>query len=292
MNKKSDETAKESVSGALVRIFGPPAEELAAIFQTRLKYHRWKQSIKIIEEAKAECSRRGIEFNPPPLKFLVPFLEQASLEDDDIDLTSMWSNLLVGAVSDFQSRKIAYISVLERISSSDAAYLRTLFEKIVDDGDFDDFDPDLTMLRDREDMQNLSEYSLGHTISRVAPDLRTLFYDYGIKGDNLGEAIKTALAELASAFGTRFDIVFANYSISGFIGDQYEWSICGPILTSESEIQATHNARVNGLMDMSSVVFEKKQKDGRKTYRVSVSASYYWLNGFGLEFLKCCMKSE
>ena len=64
-------------------------------------------------------SRRKKEI-PIPNKFLVPFLEQSSLEDRNSPLVDLWANLLVSATEEFAQNHIYFISVISRISQAQA----------------------------------------------------------------------------------------------------------------------------------------------------------------------------
>jgi hypothetical protein len=76
------------------------------------------------EQTLSEIARRFAERRksvtiekPIPLKFMVPFLEQASLEDPDSSLVDLWANLLVSAAEDFNPQSIHYIGIIGRMSA-------------------------------------------------------------------------------------------------------------------------------------------------------------------------------
>lgn len=54
---------------------------------------------------------------PVPNKFLVPFLEKASLEDPGSDLVEMWANLLVSASEQFESYHTHFVSIMAQLSA-------------------------------------------------------------------------------------------------------------------------------------------------------------------------------
>ena len=76
---------------------------------------------------------------PVPLKFLIPFLEQASLEDLDSSLVDLWANLLVSASEDFNPYYIHFVSIISRISPSQGRVLKQII------GTADEHDLALTM---------------------------------------------------------------------------------------------------------------------------------------------------
>jgi hypothetical protein len=61
----------------------------------RLQYQLEEAALKeIIFRARQRLSRDVAVIKPVPMKFIVPFLEQASLEDPDSILVDLWANLL------------------------------------------------------------------------------------------------------------------------------------------------------------------------------------------------------
>lgn len=61
-----------------------------------------------------------------PVKFLVPFLEQASLEEPDSALVELWANLLATAAGDYDPRHVHFSSIMSQISSKQASLFREL----------------------------------------------------------------------------------------------------------------------------------------------------------------------
>ena len=57
---------------------------------------RFKQAVRLVEKVKAICEEAGIEPKAVPLKTLVPILENASLEEDEV-LHDHWAALLANA---------------------------------------------------------------------------------------------------------------------------------------------------------------------------------------------------
>ena len=69
---------------------------------------------------------------PIPNKFMVPFLEQASLEDAaDSSLIDMWADLLVSASEKFESYHTHFVSIIAQLSGKQAE----IFKKIVNVAD-------------------------------------------------------------------------------------------------------------------------------------------------------------
>lgn len=63
---------------------------------------------------------------PVPNKFLVPFLEKASLEDPSSSLVDMWANLLVSASEQFESYHTHFVSVMAQLSAKQGHILKAI----------------------------------------------------------------------------------------------------------------------------------------------------------------------
>ena len=64
---------------------------------------------------------------PVPVKFLVPFLEYASLEEPDSELVKMWANLLVSSAENYHPDNVYYVRLISQMSSVQAR----LFEAMI-----------------------------------------------------------------------------------------------------------------------------------------------------------------
>ena len=53
---------------------------------------------------------------PVPMKFLVPFLEKASLEEPDSELVDLWAALLVSAAEDYDPHFIHFTHIISQMS--------------------------------------------------------------------------------------------------------------------------------------------------------------------------------
>ncbi len=104
-------------------------EQGIGIFQDKLSYIRWERLNRFIEKSNAEMNRLGIgEIQTPvPLKYMIPLLQGATLEEND-DLQDIWINLLVNSVcSEEIELKRVYIDILERLSPLEAKILNTIY---------------------------------------------------------------------------------------------------------------------------------------------------------------------
>lgn len=108
------------IKGSLVQAIG--------IFEDKLKYTRWERQMRMMDRVQKIMEEQKITVNNPlPLKFALPLLQGASLEEDD-DLQDLWINLLVNAVSSCNIEiKRVYMDILERISHQEAQIINSIY---------------------------------------------------------------------------------------------------------------------------------------------------------------------
>ena len=126
----SGEAAK-GISKAFATVFGPAAREFGEYLGDKVKYHRHRALIKILEKASEEkYFPEPNQREMPPLKFLVPFGENASLEEEDDELMiELWARLLAGSTNNYSSRHVIFMRILKEITSSEARFLDEMCRK-------------------------------------------------------------------------------------------------------------------------------------------------------------------
>lgn len=129
---KLPEKSINEASKFLQRLLGPALEGLD-LFSDKVRIIRFENAIKIINRAKEICKKEKIKVENIPIKFLVPFLEQASLQDDE-DVTEIWARLLTSAASDYDPILMIIKDSLSRLTSKEVG----LIEKICTIDDFED----------------------------------------------------------------------------------------------------------------------------------------------------------
>src|SRR5712692_9184762 len=114
----------------VARIISGPLEQASGIIEDKLKYLRWERQLRLMRRAEDFMQEVGLS-SPSraiPLKFAIPLLQGASLEDDD-ELQDLWAKLLVNA-ADANSRiaiKRVFIEILENIGPLEAQILQTIY---------------------------------------------------------------------------------------------------------------------------------------------------------------------
>lgn len=122
-------SARQEIVRALRSFFGPPSAEFSGLLADQVRLYRWKAATRIVDRAKKFAKAQGIFPKQIPFKFLVPFIELASLEDEDGPLTDMWAQLLVRATDQYESKLAAFTRILSEIGGVEAELLQELFKK-------------------------------------------------------------------------------------------------------------------------------------------------------------------
>jgi hypothetical protein len=110
-----------------------PISEWAGLRGDQLRHKR--QLLRIQQETVltkiVERARRmmGIQINstsPVPNKFLVPFLEKASLEESDSELIDTWASLLSSAATSFDPHMVRFCTILSEVGPMEVQFLHRL----------------------------------------------------------------------------------------------------------------------------------------------------------------------
>lgn len=104
-------------------------EEGIGIFEDKLKYLRWERQVRLVKRANEyikESGLSGVE-RALPLKFAIPLLQGASLEDDDY-LQDKWAQLLANSVirNGIEIKRV-YIDILERLSPLEVRIIEKVY---------------------------------------------------------------------------------------------------------------------------------------------------------------------
>ena len=100
---------------AVVDTFSP-ATELAGLLGDTVRLARVEVAAQITRKAKIIAQKYNLELVAPPIKFLAPFYEKSSLEED-VTLQDKWAELLVSASSAQNVNYNRYISIISELSS-------------------------------------------------------------------------------------------------------------------------------------------------------------------------------
>lgn len=123
----ADDGIRKALGRALEQFLGPAANDSGQLIADQIRYLRWRIALNIVERAERISTKKNLSKNNVPIKFIVPFLEKASLQDDDGHLSEMWSALLAKARDDYKDRYVSYVDILNTLSPTEAAILSTMW---------------------------------------------------------------------------------------------------------------------------------------------------------------------
>jgi Abortive infection alpha len=97
--------------------------------EDNMEFRRWENRIKLIDKAAKRLQERGLDgpTREVPVKFALPLLTYATLEEDD-ELQDIWAQMLANA-ADASSRvelRTAYIDILKDLTAFDIMNLSQL----------------------------------------------------------------------------------------------------------------------------------------------------------------------
>lgn len=114
----------KELANALVDIFSPVTNLLGSLGD-RVRIYRQLSLLRSIKRAKEISLEEGLTLKEPPLKFLVPYLEDCSLESpDEPELIEMWAKLLASSGSEFKPEHNLFIRMLREMTTSEANLLK------------------------------------------------------------------------------------------------------------------------------------------------------------------------
>lgn len=107
------------------RLIGPVADA-SDLLGDKIRFYRWRSAIKTLKRAEEFARANNVAPKEVPLKFLVPFLEKSSLEDETSPLIDAWARLLVHASQDYDVRFNYYSDMLAKIGPQQARLLQRM----------------------------------------------------------------------------------------------------------------------------------------------------------------------
>lgn len=119
MSKEGTELVK-AIAAGINRYFGCAIEQGVGILEDRFRFMRWERQLKLMDRANKILDERGLE-SPSceiPQKFLLPYLEASTLEEEE-SLQEKWAYLLANAADANCTVQLKrnFISILENLTS-------------------------------------------------------------------------------------------------------------------------------------------------------------------------------
>jgi hypothetical protein len=110
-----------------------PITEWAGLKGDRLRHKRELLRVQqeetlyqIVLRARQRIEAESLQTKPVPTKFLVPFLEKASLEQPNDVLVELWANLLVSAGTNYNPHYIHFANIISQLSAQQAQLFQQL----------------------------------------------------------------------------------------------------------------------------------------------------------------------
>jgi len=119
-----DKESTGKLTDALIDAFSPVSESLGAIGDY-IRLFRVDVAERITRRAKVLADSAGFSLKAPPVKFLLPFYEKASCENEQA-IEELWAQLLAAAGGEFDPRMVSYVDVISKLSGPEATKLREL----------------------------------------------------------------------------------------------------------------------------------------------------------------------
>ena len=119
--KIGKESTKQIVE-MVADVFSPVTELLGALGDN-IRVYRTNAVLRTFEKTRKLAEKSRIQLKAPPVKFLVPFIEEASLEEDNSEITDLWAKLLYSASSEYDDYHRTFIDVVGQLTPSSAKLL-------------------------------------------------------------------------------------------------------------------------------------------------------------------------
>jgi hypothetical protein len=255
---KVGERSVDKLVDAVVDAFSPASEALGLLGDA-VRLARVEVAARITRRAKSIADEAGLQLQAPPLKFLVPFFERASTEDDtDDDLMAMWANLLAAAGSNYDARQMRYTSILAELSGEQARILDAVarnYGGVIGD------DPDARSLA-----YDLSESRLASELQRIRSE----------KPSDIHKKINDTICRPGVSVCTISFYIRSENRIHYFGGDE----IYHPSKSLDFEILTSL-----GLLSKATVHAEPAKHAAK---HADIGASLYHLSELGFHFWSAC----
>lgn len=123
------EKGLDAAKDFLGKLMMPAIEETGLLLKDQVASWRLKNQVKILNRAKDICEKNNIEAKAISLKLLCPYLEYASLEEDEY-MQDKWANLLTNMVDSEQNiENNIFPYILSQISKSEFEVLQVSYEQ-------------------------------------------------------------------------------------------------------------------------------------------------------------------
>jgi Abortive infection alpha len=280
----------KALSTTLSPFVGGAAKELSGYLADNIRYLRWKNAVRILERTHEFCEERRLPKTSIPIKFLVPFLEAASLEEDvrNETISDMWAGLFATAVTAYTARHATYVDILKKLSSEDAAYLNSIYKKMMADGlcGDDGFDPDIWNVLDKQEAAENFEAGIRERGKQILDRYKKHGVPLGDEDDD-----ERAITECAITAAARPDFVPVLFDLGYFNTEEWINGISSLFESSRSHLDSISNLCALNIFEKFEcmVWYPRPHKEG--VWAIRVVASFTFMTSFGFGFMKACVHS-
>ena len=103
-----------------------PFSERRGLKADQIRLQREEVLVEVAQKARRRMEIENQPISPLPNKFLVPFLEKASLEELDSVLIDRWADLLASCSADPASAHPRFVQILSEMTGNDALLLHDI----------------------------------------------------------------------------------------------------------------------------------------------------------------------
>jgi hypothetical protein len=117
--------ARKELLADVRALYGPSSNELGEMIADNVRLWRWKRAHRILQKA-AEFKKSSSDTNSRiPLKFFLPFIEEASKEDDE-ELSDWWARLLSSSAETTVGFDLVCVDILKSMGRTEAEFLLSM----------------------------------------------------------------------------------------------------------------------------------------------------------------------
>lgn len=127
---KTDGEASQRLAHAALDFLSPLTDG-AGFLGTKLRGYRMAAALKATVRAKQICDDNNLNINPVDPKFMLQWIEGASMEDanDGEDLSELWANLLVSAATMHNDNEIFFVDFIKKMQRRHVELLAKISDK-------------------------------------------------------------------------------------------------------------------------------------------------------------------
>jgi hypothetical protein len=243
-----------------------PFSEAQGLKADQIRLQREDVLIKIATKARERLAIEDASITPLPNKFMIPFIEAASSEDEsDGQVLDAWANLLASAASNKIPPSPRFVSVLKELTGSEASILDQIIRNGVPEGS-------------KTDINSILATALDRDLTFQANDIATLLKRAGRIGDE--ETLVGMITDTFDFCGVC--LMHASFEPVGERDGYFD--ISGRIYDDEKQLSFDILQSLN--------LLERYQSDWVEGERWVVFAIAYKVTRFGLELWRACNGAE